>query len=82
MQIEPSASAFAKCYARGEAQVVWSTLFTPSAEEWVAAGAAVSLRAGNLTFPPTILTNLPACSDRIARACVESGEWDRIPPDE
>src|ERR1700674_2183846 len=26
MQIEPQASAFAKCYARGEAQVVWTTL--------------------------------------------------------
>src|SRR3954463_15236305 len=26
MQIEPQASAFAKRYARGEAQVVWSTL--------------------------------------------------------
>src|SRR3954465_16069547 len=26
MQIEPSATAFAKAYARGEAQVVWSTL--------------------------------------------------------
>src|SRR5213593_4125774 len=26
MQIEPQASAFAKSYARGEAQVVWTTL--------------------------------------------------------
>jgi anthranilate synthase component 1 len=26
MQIEPSSSAFAKCYARGEPQVVWTTL--------------------------------------------------------
>jgi anthranilate synthase component I len=26
MQIEPPASAFAKCYARGEPQVVWTTL--------------------------------------------------------
>jgi len=26
MQIEPSAAAFSKCYARGEAQVVWTTL--------------------------------------------------------
>jgi anthranilate synthase component 1 len=26
MQIEPQASAFAKCYARGEPQVVWTTL--------------------------------------------------------
>src|SRR2546430_12703849 len=26
MQIEPQASAFAKCYARGQAQVVWTTL--------------------------------------------------------
>jgi anthranilate synthase component 1 len=26
MQIEPQASAFAACYARGEAQVVWTTL--------------------------------------------------------
>jgi len=26
MQIEPSAAAFSKCYTRGEAQVVWTTL--------------------------------------------------------
>src|SRR3954447_23513642 len=26
MQIEPQASTFAKCYARGQAQVVWTTL--------------------------------------------------------
>src|SRR5215471_7304411 len=26
MQIEPQSSAFAKCYARGEPQVVWTTL--------------------------------------------------------
>src|SRR6202043_4062491 len=26
MQIEPPSSAFAKCYARGEPQVVWTTL--------------------------------------------------------
>src|SRR5882762_8970095 len=26
MQIEPQSGAFAKCYARGEAQVAWTTL--------------------------------------------------------
>ena len=26
MQIEPSESAFAECYGRGQAQVVWTTL--------------------------------------------------------
>ena len=26
MQIEPQSGAFAKCYARGEPQVVWTTL--------------------------------------------------------
>jgi anthranilate synthase component I len=47
MQIEPSSSAFAKCYARGEPQVVWTTLVadleTPvSAFLKIAAGRAMS----------------------------------------
>src|SRR5687767_362581 len=53
MQIEPSPSAFAECYARGDAQVVWTTLVadleTPvSAFLKIAGGKPMSFLLGSV----------------------------------
>src|SRR5262250_2527208 len=86
MQIEPQASAFAKRYARGEAQVVWTTLVadleTPvSAFLKVAGGKPMSfllesVEGGETRGRYSIIGLEP---DVIWRACGDAAEIDRAP---
>src|SRR5262249_56346108 len=86
MQIEPSAAAFSRCYTRGEAQVVWTTLVadleTPvSAFLKIAGGRPLSflfesVEGGAVRGPYSILGLKP---DLICRASAGRAEINRSP---
>jgi len=90
MQIEPSADAFAACYARGEPQVVWTTLVadleTPVSAFLKVAGRPMSfllesVEGGAVRGRYSIIGLEPDLIWRVANGCAEINRNARSDPD-